>query len=267
MESCLQELPIILKTTKHYSPTPSQTITDQLRFVVAKFKEDLDTREACITIHDPIADDFNAMNTDPITNYTSVLRTKDTPCTRSIHFMVVGGKMNCYVDMRSNDVWWGFSAVNVFNFTLMQEYVANIVGVPIGKYYHKVDNIHVYDNFLEKLVQIANKYPEDSFPSGSRYEYKTTFNSLQAFDKLVNKPLDENIFDLTNAILSKDRQKIFSIYHDLMILNEEPIKLIVSIANQMRLHYQVKLLDRKGYTDQEIGKILGGLTKYYGKNH
>ena len=81
--------------------------------------------------------------------------------------------------------------------------------------------------------------------------------TYQVVDKLVNKPLDENIFDLTNAILSKDRQKIFSIYHDLMILNEEPIKLIVSIANQMRLHYQVKLLDRKGYTDQEIGKILG----------
>ncbi|WP_294578566.1 DNA polymerase III subunit delta [uncultured Thomasclavelia sp.] len=81
--------------------------------------------------------------------------------------------------------------------------------------------------------------------------------TYQVVDKLVNKPLDENIFDLTNAILSKNRQKIFSIYHDLMILNEEPIKLIVSIANQMRLHYQVKLLDRKGYTDQEIGKILG----------
>lgn len=42
-----------------------------------------------------------------------------------------------------------------------------------------------------------------------------------------------------------------------MILNEEPIKLIVLIAGQMRLIYQVKLLDRKGYNDKEIGKILG----------
>ena len=50
---------------------------------------------------------------------------------------------------------------------------------------------------------------------------------------------------------------MFSIYHDLMILNEEPIKLIVLIAGQMRLIYQVKLLDRKGYNDKEIGKILG----------
>mgnify|MGYP005783782811 FL=1 len=49
---------------------------------------------------------------------------------------------------------------------------------------------------------------------------------------------------------------MFMIYHDLMILNEEPIKLIVLIANQMRLIYQVKLLVRKGYNDKEIGKIL-----------
>lgn len=38
--------------------------------------------------------------------------------------------------------------------------------------------------------------------------------------------------------------------------NEEPIKLIVLIANSLRLLYQVKLLDRKGYNDQEIGKML-----------
>ena len=76
-------------------------------------------------------------------------------------------------------------------------------------------------------------------------------------DELVSKPLDENVFALTSAILQKDRRKMFSIYHDLMILNEEPIKLIVLIAGQMRLIYQVKLLDRKGYNDKEIGKILG----------
>ena len=81
--------------------------------------------------------------------------------------------------------------------------------------------------------------------------------TYEAVDKLVSKPLDENVFALTSAILQRDRQKMFSIYKDLMILNEEPIKLIVLIAGQMRLIYQVKLLDRKGYTDKEIGKILG----------
>ena len=81
--------------------------------------------------------------------------------------------------------------------------------------------------------------------------------TYEVVDKLVSKPLDENVFALTSAILQKDRQKMFAIYHDLMILNEEPVKLIVLIASQMRLIYQVKLLDRKGYKDKEIAKFLG----------
>ena len=80
---------------------------------------------------------------------------------------------------------------------------------------------------------------------------------LQSVQQLVNQPLDENVFHLSTAILNKERQKMFAIYHDLMVLNTEPVRLIAMIANAMRLLYQVKLLDRKGYNDQEISKMLG----------
>ncbi len=73
---------------------------------------------------------------------------------------------------------------------------------------------------------------------------------------MVTKKLEDNVFELTKAILNKDTRKAFSIYKDLIIHNEEPIKLIVLIANSMRLLYQVKLLDRKGYNDREIGTML-----------
>lgn len=79
---------------------------------------------------------------------------------------------------------------------------------------------------------------------------------VKAVDVLVTKPLEENVFELTSALLNKQRQKMFSIYRDLLVLNEEPVKLIVLLAGQMRLLYQVKLLDRKGYTDKEIASIL-----------
>lgn len=75
-------------------------------------------------------------------------------------------------------------------------------------------------------------------------------------DKMISKKLEENVFELTKAILNKETAKSIQIYKDLKINNEEPIKLIVLIANSLRLLYQVKLLDRKGYNDQEIGKML-----------
>lgn len=81
--------------------------------------------------------------------------------------------------------------------------------------------------------------------------------TLEDVRAVVSKPLEENAFELVSAIMKKDQQDAVHIYKDLMVNNEEPVKLIVLIANQMRLLMQVKTLDRKGYNDQEIAKILG----------
>ncbi len=122
---------------------PSGSV-DQLRYVVELLKKDPYTRQALITIHDPLKDS----NID--------LETKDQPCTRSIHFMLSPkNELNCYVTMRSNDLLWGFSAVNVFNFTFMQEYVARLLGVKIGKYYHIAHNFHIYEKFLPRIKEFA----------------------------------------------------------------------------------------------------------------
>lgn len=78
----------------------------------------------------------------------------------------------------------------------------------------------------------------------------------ETIDVMVSKHIEEDVFELTKNILHKDIGKSIQIYRDLMVKNEEPIKLIVLIANSLRLLYQVKLLDRKGYNDQEIAKML-----------
>ena len=64
--------------------------------MIEKFNEDIHTREAVISIADPVADDFDARVTK-INGKAGLLVTKDTPCTRSIHFMVVNGKMNMWI--------------------------------------------------------------------------------------------------------------------------------------------------------------------------
>lgn len=84
----------------------------------------------------------------------------------------------------------------------------------------------------------------------------TSHINIEAINKLVSKQIEENVFELTSAYLNKDLEKAFKIYKDLMIKNEEPIKLIVLIGNSLRLLYQVRLLDRKGYNDNEIANML-----------
>ena len=83
---------------------------------------------------------------------------------------------------------WGFSAVNVFNFTLMQEYVAMMVGVPVGQYFHYADNLHVYEDFIPLVKGMAMENVYD-YPSQHFY-YKQDIHDMTEFD--------EEVYNLSN---------------------------------------------------------------------
>lgn len=154
-------------------------VVDQLKYVIDALNRDINTRQAIIEIGDPVKDDFDDFVT------LSLKETKDYPCTRSIQFMMVDGKLNCTVYIRSNDVLYGMSAVNIFNFTWMQEYIANIIGVPIGKYYHCANNLHLYEEQLEKVKEIALLNLE-AFENTYVFQYRDKISTLEEFDKLCD---------------------------------------------------------------------------------
>lgn len=132
-------------------------VVDQFKYVADSFGKDINTRRAVINIDDTMKDEFDV---DDILKVT-----KDIPCTRLLHFVRNGmtGKLDLTVYMRSNDMLWGASAVNIFNFTFMQEYFSSILGMEIGNYYHIANNFHYYEDkrgMLETLASIKDYYPQ-----------------------------------------------------------------------------------------------------------
>lgn len=154
----------------------SKKNVDQFDFIEKCFKRDHNTRQAIINIGDPQKDCFNSE--------MQIKETKDSPCTRILHFMKhpTQNRLNLTVYMRSNDILWGASAVNIFNFTMMQEYFAKMLNMEIGDYYHVANSFHYYDDYKEKINDIASvsNYHDKGFI------YNKSFNSLEDFDKLVN---------------------------------------------------------------------------------
>lgn len=61
---------------------------------------------------------------------------------------------------------------------------------------------------------------------------------------------------LVDMVISKNLTGAIKIYRDLMKLNEEPIALIGLLASQLRTIYQVKVLMRKGYAQQQMAREL-----------
>lgn len=89
--------------------------------------------------------------------------------------------------------------------------------------------------------------------------YKDTNKEITKEDivLLTSKSLEENNFKLIDAVVNKNKSLALSLYNDRIKLNEEPIAIIVALANQIRIMYQVKQLYMNGYTEGNIASILG----------
>lgn len=75
---------------------------------------------------------------------------------------------------------------------------------------------------------------------------------------MVQKPLEDNVFQIFNHLLNGHNAEALSIYRDLRVSNTEPVYLINVLANQFRLLQQIKYLySFKKMSDEEIAKELG----------
>jgi len=131
---------------------------DQFRYVYETLKADHTSRQAIITIWDPAKE-------------CTVGKSKDFPCCNHVAFIIRNGKLNCTLTMRSNDVLWGFSSINVYEFTVMQEILANMLGVKVGKYVHIANSFHCYvkgqfnaEQNFKKLTRCADYVQDLEYP-------------------------------------------------------------------------------------------------------
>ena len=73
---------------------------------------------------------------------------------------------------------------------------------------------------------------------------------------VTTKTVDINIFKLIDSIVKKEKDTAIEIYHEMLKVNEEPIKIIIMLANQYRIMYQSKELLKKGYSEKDIASTL-----------
>lgn len=73
---------------------------------------------------------------------------------------------------------------------------------------------------------------------------------------LTSKNIDTDIFNLIENIVTHNLEQAMESYFEMMRLGEEPIKIIIMLANQFRLIYQAKVLSKKGYSEKNIADEL-----------
>lgn len=84
-------------------------------------------------------------------------------------------------------------------------------------------------------------------------------NSITLYDitLMVSKPLEDDAFQMSNALFRGDNGVAISIYRDLKLLGQKFVDaLIPMLASQFRFISQVCFLDSKGLDKEEIGRQL-----------
>lgn len=85
------------------------------------------------------------------------LESKDLPCNTQAYFLRgKDGELNLTVLNRSNDLVWGSLGANAVHFSFLLEYMAMLIGCPVGKYWQISNNLHGYLKTTEPLLSMGN---------------------------------------------------------------------------------------------------------------
>jgi hypothetical protein len=124
---------------------------DQLKVIAEELKKNSESRRCVLQMWDATNNSFDDL-------HKAMTGGRDVPCNVFGMFDARGGKLNLTVCVRSHDALWGAFGANVVHFSVLLEYVAAMVGIPVGVYRTFSNNFHVYVDVIggrEGLLRLA----------------------------------------------------------------------------------------------------------------
>lgn len=114
---------------------------DQIDKVITLLRKNPNDRQAVLQIWD--TDDLDK-------------DTKDKACNLTIVPRVRNGKLDWTVYNRSNDFILGALGANAVHMSVIQEYVASMIGIPVGRYWQISNCMHVYTELTQHWEKCKN---------------------------------------------------------------------------------------------------------------
>jgi thymidylate synthase len=169
--------------------------TNQLHHIIETLKRDPNSRQMVLTMWNPCSDLSG--------NW------KDRPCNTHIYFRVRGNLLDMTVCCRSNDIYWGAYGANAVHFSILQEYMAAMIGVKVGTYYQISNNFHVYIDVLAKYEFNRNIMNRDEIPAYPA-DYTAAIANSSSFVRDLVWDKDKWDEDLTSFMLSPAGDQSYS---------------------------------------------------------
>lgn len=146
----------------------------------------------------------------------------------------------------------------------------------------ELSNYQLENNFIPYLIDSCQEdftKIETECKKLKNYRANELKLTIQDIDDLVIKKLGDSTeltFSFVRNLGEKKKEKALVEYKELLAHQIDPISIVGLVASQIRIIYQVKLLEKRNLSNDEIGKILGEksyrvkktreLTNFYSEN-
>ena len=132
---------------QHYT-LPDGRVLDQMDYVLDQLKNNPGSRRIMTSFWKPEEVHEKALQ----------------ECAYETMWEVRRGKLYLELHQRSCDVGLGFLA-NSFQYHMLQQVVAHVLGYELGDFVHSIVDVHIYDRHLDKLTEQVRNHPTYPAPN------------------------------------------------------------------------------------------------------
>ena len=131
---------VVHNWTKLYYHRAFDQPNSQIEFLISSLNQERPVGEAQISMWDKNIDQGQSVS----------------PCTQIIWARIKHGKLELHVHAHSSDVYKKL-LMNILEFVSLQHYIAERVGVPVGKYYHLLDSGHLHVKHKDAITALRGQ--------------------------------------------------------------------------------------------------------------
>lgn len=97
------------------------------------------------------------------------------------------------------------------------------------------------------------------------YAINHTEVTIKEIDEICTTQISNHIFDMVDAVASKQQRKALDYYYDLLALKEPPMRILFLLTRQFRILMQIKELEKEGLPPKEMAAKVGIMPFLVGK--
>ena len=97
------------------------------------------------------------------------------------------------------------------------------------------------------------------------YTLHHTEVTIKEIDEICTTQISNHIFDMVDAVASRQQRKALDYYYDLLALKEPPMRILFLLTRQFRILLQIKELEKEGIPPKEMAAKVGIMPFLIGK--